>query len=783
MNSRVLPFETGPLGRVLDGAPGGPGRGRNRGYDTLRDDGGRDGGGYGGGRGSGGGPRRRGNGPTPHEPDRVDVRELLRMLWRRRRVAIAGLLIGAVLAFGATRLMTPTYTGLAKVMLETRQAQVTGQAQSSQPQQDLQLNDQVVLSEVAVLQSNVLVQNAIRAIGMDRLSSMDPANHAPSPISRAISAVKGLLGKGGSDKPIPGAPVLTPEQMKMQRLVWAIDKQLSVSREGQSYVLDIAISNPDPVLAQLLANTLADQYIKLQVAGRTASAQNATRFLSDRVKELQNQVAQAEAKVEKFRAENLLVDGGTLDAARQQLGQLNNQLVTARADQIAAQARYDRIQQVVKSQGLQAVTSIVTSTTLDSLTSKLMDLQRQDAIWAQHYGPEHPERVRLAAEIKGVQHDLNEEVQKLIAQRKNDADIASIRETSLEKSIKTMEARVVSLSKSTIGLRALERQASAAQSAYQQLLSRLTDTQTQEQMQRPDARIIQQAEFTTSPSSPRTKLLVIMGGFLGLLFGTGLIFFLELTGSAFRSLPDLEQETGLPVMAAIPEGGWKSPLGAWRELAQNPYGLYAERIRHLRTALLTQGGRDGSRSVMLASSTPGEGKTTTVLALARMASLAGKKVIVVDCDLRRSMLYKLFGWQDERDFASFIANDCGLGEAIHHDEDLGFDVLAAARGRPDVADELAAEWLEPMFETLKRKYDLVLVDAPAMLAVSDALVIGQAVDASLYLVRWNATARQAVAKGLGDCEEAGLHMAGTVFTRVDPRMSPDVYAHGYEYSA
>ena len=753
MNSRVLPFETGALGGAL-----------------------------GGGRGRDGHRRRRGSGRPP-EPDHVDVRELFRMLWRRRKVVLGVMLAGVLLAVLVTRLMTPQFTAVSKVLIVTPPSQVTGAAQTNTLEP--QLNDQLVNSEVAVLQSNVLIQKTISAIGVDRLEAMDPARKPPSLLSRGLSALKGLVGLGGKAKtsaPDPGAPVMTPEERKLLRLTYAVSKDLRITREGQSYVIDIKVSNPDPVIAAELANGLADQYIASQVSERQDSAIKATRFLKTRANELRSQVEAAEAKVEKFRANNLLVDGGTLDAARQQLGQLNNQLVLARADEIAAQARYDRIEAVIKKGGLAAVSSIVSSPALDTLSAKLMDLQRQDAFWAQHYGPQHPERVRLAGEIQGVQHDLDEEVQKLITQRKNDADIAKIRAEALEQSIQKMESRAVTLSRSTIGLRQLERQASAAQAAYQQVLSRLTDTQTQEQMQRPNARVIQRAEISSSPSSPRTKLLAVMGGMVGLIFGVGLVFFLELTATTFRSLSELERDSDLPVLAAVPQGRWKSPLGAWRELAQYPHGLYAERIRHLRTALLMRDGREGARSVMMASSTPGEGKTTTVLALARMAALAGKKVIVVDCDLRRSMLYRLFGWTEGKDFASFINNECGLAEAIHHDKDVGFDVLAASRPQPGAADELAAEWLEPMFETLKRKYDLVLVDAPALLAVSDALVIGQAVDTSIYLVRWGHTPRQAVAKGLSECEEAGLSMSGTVMTMIDPRLSPDVYAGGYAYS-
>ncbi|MFC2966694.1 GumC family protein [Acidimangrovimonas pyrenivorans] len=715
------------------------------------------------------------------EPERVDVRELFRMVWRRRMMLIGTFLLGAILAGGSTHFVTPKYGAMSKVMLESRKSQVTS---SKDVVSDLTLNDQVVNSEVSVLTSNVLIESVVRKIGLDRLDSMDPANQAPSLTAQLESKVKGLLGLN-KPAPAPSAAegAMTPEQRKIERLVWQISKNLKVGREGQSYVIDIYAANTQPQLAALLANTIAEQYISAQLDSRRATAESATRFLSSRVDELRKQVEQAEAKVEKFRAENLLVDGGTLDAANQQLAQLNSQLVTARADRIQAEARYDQIKSVIDKQGIDAVNNIVSSPALDKINADLMDRQRQDAIWAQRYGTGHPERQRLLVEIEGLRKDLKAEVQKIVDQRKNDVDIARIREATLQDSVKKMESRIVDLSRSTIGLRQLQREAAAARQAYEQLLGRLTDTRTQEQMQRADAKLIENATVPTAPVSPRPKLMTMLGGMTGLVLGLALVFFLEMTSVTFRSIRDVESETDLPVLAAIPREPWKSPLGAWRELAQNPYGLYAERIRHLRTSLLLRDGKEEARSVMLISSVPGEGKTTTTLSLARMAALSGKKVIVVDCDLRRATLYRTFGWQAEHDFAGFIANTCSLHDAIHRDPDLGFDVLAASTPRPDVADELAASWLEPMIETLKHNYDLVLVDAPALLAVSDGLIVGQAVDMSLYLVRWNSTPRSAVTKGISQCHENGLHLTGAVLSVVDQRQSTEVYTEGYGYSA
>lgn len=707
-------------------------------------------------------------------PDRVDVRDLAGLIWRRRRVVLGAMVAGIALAILASLLMTPNYTAVSKLMLQARVPQM---ASPQQVVQETPVNDQVVNSTVTVIESNVLIRQAIEDIGVDNLNELDPALRPPGLVDRAKVWLKSLLPA----KP-DAASLLTPQEARMQRLIWEVTKNLKVSRETQSNVVDIAVTLPDRVIATRLANALANAFIAGQVQSRRLTAGDATKGLEERLAQMKADVSTAEASVDKYRAAHLITDGGTLDAATQQLGQLNSQLVDARSARIAAEAAYNRLEDVIAKTGMAGVGELVSSPVLDQLNAQLMQLQRQDQIWAQNYGPTHPERVRLAGEIKGVSGDISAEVAKIVAQKRSDLATAELREKTMQESISDLEKRIVDLSKSTISLRQLERVASSARAAYNSLLSRVNDSRTEAAMQQPDTQLIERATLPGVPSSPRTKLMVVAGAMAGLIVGFGTVFFQEMTAPSFSNSSDLEEATGLPVLGAIPEGNWRAPFGAWTELKQKPYGLFAERLRHLRTALLARDG-EAPRALLVASSVPDEGKTTTALALARMSALAGRRVILVDGDLRRSSLSQTFGWSFDRDFADFITNASPLGPAIRHDAALGFDVLATAKPRPDVADELSVDWLQPMVESLKRAYDLVIVDAPASLAVADALVLGQAVDECLYLVRWRSTPRAAVQKGLSQFAEAGVMVNGLVLTQVDPRTGADVYAGDYDYSA
>lgn len=714
-------------------------------------------------------------GLVPMDADRVDLRELLLKVWRRRRLILGATLISILLAGLLVLRITPLYTASSKIMLDPQQVRiVTSKAVVS----DVDVSAQIVNSEVTVLGSNVLIEKVIADLGFAQLAVLDPASGGRS----LTNIVRRLFGL---DKSALKASAKTLHAQKVARLVVAIRKATNIRRIGKSFVIGVSVATPDPKLSMLLAGTITKEYIASQLATRRDSARQTAIWIEERIAVLRGELEKAEAVVDKYRATALVLDGASLNIASQQLLDLNKRLALERAAYTAARAEYDQIMKVVAKSGPEAALSMVTSPILDTLTLQRVDLVHQDAVLAERYGVDHPTRKRLGDEISQLDTDIVREIQKQIDAKRNAAETAQILVTAMTASIKELEQKVIKISANAIGLRNLERNVEAARKDYQEMLSRLSETRSQEQLQKPEARIIERATIPAAPSSPRPVLALSVGAMAGLALGLLLAFFLELSTATFRSAAELEQDTGLTLLAAIPYGAWKSPMAAYRELEHNPTGLFAERMRHLRTAVLRPGEGDEKRgrSILITSGAPSEGKTTTTLALAKMAAMAGKSVIVIDCDLRRSSLQQVFQWDMANDLGNFIQNECALGDAIHSDPRLDFDVLAASHPLPEAADELSEAWLEPMLDTLGKHYDLVLLDTPPVLAVSDALILSQVVDSTLYLVRWDSTARAAVLKGLSSFAEMGVVPSGVVLTMVKPHQEPMRYAEDYAYHA
>mgnify|MGYP006281625359 CR=1 FL=1 len=281
------------------------------------------------------------------------------------------------------------------------------------------------------------------------------------------------------------------------------------------------------------------------------------------------------------------------------------------------------------------------------------------------------------------------------------------------------------------------------------------------------------------PSAPRPKLMGAFGGMLGGVVGVALALFLEMTRSTYRARRELEAETGLPVLASLPRMPRGDLRGIVEGLRSNSNTMFGERIRHLRTFLLMQNGRAEKKAIMFASSQPDEGKSMTAVGMAEMAALAGRSVLLLDGDLRRSRLAQSFGWDMRHDLSDFILHRCDLAEAIHTDGALGFDVLAPSRPCPEAADKLSTTWLDPVMKELTRVYDLVVIDSPPILKVSDGLVLARVADSIVYVVRWDGTPRAAVSEGLDTLAEMRLGVTGLVLNQVDPKQAEKTYGEGY----
>ncbi|PLS20825.1 GumC family protein [Neptunicoccus cionae] len=706
--------------------------------------------------------------------DMVDLKQLAQMIWRRRNLIILSTLVFGVLAYVLVSQITPTYSAESKVMLDPRKSQVTiGEDVVS----DLDINDQLVLSEAAVIKSNLLIEEVIAEIGFSGLAILDPAHQPPGLKDRVKTVARGL---GLMKTPEPP----TPEQAlrsKIETLVYVIRKNLSVRREGKSFVISITAKTESPQLSALLAQTIAEKYIEQQLENRQNVAKQATAWIEERLKILRKELEEAQAAGVRSRMANLQADGTSLQAISQQLFELTTKLSEAQGDRTIAEASLNQLEVIVAEQGVRKAGTLLTSPQLEVLNAERVKLTIEDGVWARNYDAEHPSRKRLRSQIDVIEAEMVAEVEKIIEQKKGEVQLAQARERSIQSNMEQMQQRMIAISTNELDQEELQRKVNSARLAYEQLLNRLTETRSQEQLQKADARIIEQATVPGSPSAPKPKLIAVLGAMLGMAVGFGATFYLGFASKSYRSEDDIEADTGLPVLASLQAGEWDNPVDSYLDVMYAPNSEYAERIRQLRTSVLMHLPAGKTQKILVTSSTPDEGKTTTTLNLAAMIAKTGKSVILVDCDLRRSGLAAQFGWDMKFGLSDYLERACDLDQAVYSDTHMPFDILTSNGAHAQTVDALGQDKLAEIMDLLEQSYDVIIIDSPPVLAVADGLMLARAVDSLVFVVRWNETPKQAVKKALGMLGDARARPSGLVFNMVDPKEYLTEFVGGYAY--
>ena len=258
------------------------------------------------------------------------------------------------------------------------------------------------------------------------------------------------------------------------------------------------------------------------------------------------------------------------------------------------------------------------------------------------------------------------------------------------------------------------------------------------------------------------------------MLGVGAAFVREYLDDRFRTPRELEEHLELPVLATVPFLKDKDLSGAQagksphRFVKAKPLSAYSESFRELQAALALSDVDNPPKSILITSSLPNEGKTTTAISFATSLVRAGLNVVLVDADLRRPSIQKIIGAeQGEFDMIDFLTHSCSLDDALQNSADGGFDYLATTRQPANPADLLASDAMKDLLSQLRRKFDMVIVDSPPILPVSDSKSLSSQLDKVIFVVKWQDTPKTAAEQSVAKLRDFGADLAGAVFEQVD----------------
>ena len=679
------------------------------------------------------------------DPGRIEFRSVVATAWRRAGLGlgVGVALIALVLAYAATR--PPLFTAYGQLLVDPRQANLTA-IQPSQPDGKVEVN--LLDTDVETIGSRAAAEDLVRRYALDRDPEFNPAARA-------------------SDR--------KPDALAFERIVQRVRDRITVDRDTKAPLISVGFSSRSPLKAARLANGLLQVFLDQKVKAKVATFEHADEGVRSGLETMRRQVEAAEQNLAEYKNAHGLYGTDDTIAAEQEASLLSQEVAKAQADAAERRASLDAaLRQAGPGGSLDNVGASTTSPAMYVLRKKEAEVSIRLAQLEADFKPEYPEVKRAQAQLNDTRAAIQQETRRVLSSLRAEAQAANGRVSSLAASRGAIEGALAARDRAEPDLFSLEQKATSAKELYAAYLKRIGEIAAGRDMPQTDARIVAVADPPHSPSSPNMLDMSLFALVLGALGAAAAMIVAEVWDRTLRSRADVERELAMQVAGVLPELASVRAAARGRSqppedyLVREPFSSFAESFRHLHAFVaLRPGPSGGGRIIAFTSAIPGEGKSLSCCCLGRAMALSGKRVVVVDCDLRRRGLTRRLGEAD-RGVVQVADGSVPLAEALRLDAASGLWVLPAS---PNAVPEdlFAHPETERLFERLREDFDYVLLDTPPVLGVADARVVAGKADQVLLGVRWDRTPLRAAQAAAQILYESGAPIVGAVLTRVDAR--------------
>ena len=701
----------------------------------------------------------------------LSLSSFLNVLEVRRKLIISVTFLISLLALLTIYQLVPRYTATNQLLIGINSAKVVD---IEEVLSGGMKGDSAVIGEMEVIKSRELAHKIITHLHLDQYEEFNPKPKPPgfldqfNPKNWIPETWKESLGT----KALDTRTETEKQESQLNNLTNKFLSKVTVSQVKRSQVINIAVETQDPKLAAIIANEVADQYIVGQLQAKFDATKKATDWLNDQLGDLKQKLENSERAVENYRKNHNLVEvsKGT-GVTQQQLSEINSQLISARAQRAEAEAKYQQVESITRNgQDIDSVAEVLNSGLISSLRGQEAEVQRKYSEMLVEYGARHPKMIQMQAELADIKAKIDTEVKKIAAGLRHSLDVARARENSLASSLQQMESKTAGNSQAEVELRALEREATANKVLFETFLGRFKETASTQGIEQADARVISFAEVPLSASFPKKNLMITVSILGALFFAIFLAFVLEILNPGIRSPEQVSQLFNLTTLGIVPKTV-NINIPVLQYLLEKPQSALAEALNTLRISLSLLNPDSDVKSVLISSALPSEGKSTLASLLSRHSAAAGKKVVLVDADLRRPTIAKMFDLDKKTlGLTDLLMNHTlTLTDVLVKDSATGLSLLT--RGHAaflNPSDLFASQRMKALLEQLKQEFDLVIVDSAPIMAVPDSRILAGLVDKILFVVNWDTTPKKVVATALHIFAKDGHNnLAGIVLQKVN----------------
>jgi len=590
----------------------------------------------------------------------------------------------------------------------------------------------------------------------------------------------------------PQAGQLTPEEIEQLEVYEdAITAGVVIEPVPNTNLVNIIYRHSDPELAQKVANTLAEVFRDYNQAIATEGSNKAADVLAKEIARLQTQNREDQDAQWQFAKEhNLsLTAGGGDNLEARALATLRAQLLEAENARKELQAQ---LESTKKEKDPFSIPDVIGSARVDKLRDRISTLKEQREALLVVYTKEWPAVKKLDAQIAELEGELGKAPREIVTSMQRKYEAAVSRERLLRNSYEAQEAKTTQLTRDQIDLLAMTQKLESNKQYLNTLLQKQRELDISNGNGGTEVSIATPSRLPKSPVGPARLRNIIIAFLLSLAGGIGLAFLLDFLDDTVKSVDDVDRYIHLPALALIPSGRDRRlpglRAGGEPEAPANTTALamitdvrspITESYRHLRTSLLLSSAGKPPKTILVTSSQPAEGKTTTGINTAFMLAQTGAEVLMIDCDLRRPRLHAQFGLPNTKGLTTWLSGEKNLDGLIQQcDKEPNLKVLTSGPVPPNPAELLGSEEMRKLLGILSERYAHIVIDSPPAISFTDASILSAMVDGVILVVHGGRSSRAVVRRAKQQLLDVGAHIFGVVLNNVKVE-THDYYSRYY----
>ncbi|MBV8856091.1 MAG: polysaccharide biosynthesis tyrosine autokinase [Acidobacteria bacterium] len=591
------------------------------------------------------------------------------------------------------------------------------------------------------------------------------------------------------------ADQLSPEQaQKLEPYEDTLSNSLTVEPVERTNLVNIRVQHTDPKIAANIANTLATVFSENDIIAETSGSQKAEDVLAKQIIELQSRIQANEQKRINYKQDNNipLTDKPGADFVALRLSTYSTQLQDAESKRKDAESVYFAAMKTREAAGVWSIPEVIKNDNIQKLRARISELEEKRAALRVNYTEEWPEVIKLKEQIKELKEQLDKAPEEVFIGLKTQYEASKKKEADLRASYFAERAQAATQGIAATGLTDLNQAIETDRqnlNLYQQRLNEIKVTNGDRAAG--NVSTVEEARVPHEPIGPQRGRNIVVALLLSLGVGVGLAFLLDYLDDSLKSVEDVDRHLHVPTLALIPaprearrllgRGAPEPEPGATTALAliNDVRSPAAEAYRHLRTSLLLSSAGQPPKTVLVTSSQPSEGKTTTVVNVATMLAQTGAEVLVLDCDLRRPRVHTHFGIANTKGVTNYLSGDANVGGLIQpYDKLPNLKIMPSGPVPPNAAELLGSDEMRKLLYVLSENFTHIVIDSPPAISFTDASILSTMVDGVMLVVHGGHTSRSVARRAKQQLQDVGAHLFGIVLNNVKLE-GTDYYYSGY----